>query len=97
MMDHIRLSVIASTDKTYHKKLIRRWDKLTFFANCNYRLNDAIVVKLRHHARLLNFPVTFAYLISESRLFRRIMIFLIIAFYTCKYLDSLTYRSVSCL
>jgi len=36
-----------------------------------YRLNNAIVVKLYH-------PVKFAYLIVESRLFRRIVTFLII-------------------
>jgi len=38
-----------------------------------YRLKHAIVVKLYHP--VLNFPVTFAYLVGESRLFRRTMTF----------------------
>ena len=42
-----------------------------------YRLNYAVVVKL--YQPILNFPVTFAHLIGESRLFRPIVNFWIIA------------------
>ena len=55
-----------------------------------YRLNHVIVVKLYHPYTHHNFPVTFAYLISESRLFRRTGVhsdfFLIIAPYKYSYL-----------
>jgi len=49
-----------------------------------YRLNHAIVVKLYHP--YLNFPVTFAYLICESRLFPHIVTCLIIMPYKYFYL-----------
>jgi len=56
------------------KKLISRWDGWTLLANSNYCLQNAIVVKTLP----LNFFVTFAYLIGESRLFGRAVTFLIL-------------------
>ena len=56
----------------------------TLRENSYYRLNHhAVVVKLYH---LLNFRVMFAHLIGESRLFRRMVTFLIIASYKYSYL-----------
>ena len=57
-----------------------------------YRLNHAIDKNFTTPYSI--FPVKFAYLIGESRLFRRIVTFLTIAPYKYSYL--LTYLSVSC-
>jgi len=77
-----------------YKKLISRWDRQTLCGNFNHRLNLAVVVKLCYPRSLLNFPVKFAYLIGESRLFQRMVTFLITAPY--KYFYLLTYWLVFC-
>ena len=79
-----------------NKKLISRWDRRTLQPEPRHHTHTTlftIVVEL--YQPILNYPVTFAYLIDQSRLFWPIVTFLIIAHskYLLTYL--LTYLLIS--
>ena len=61
------VSIVWLLSAKTNKKFTSRWDTRTLRWNSNYRQNHAIVVKLYYP--YIQFPVTFAYLISESQLF----------------------------